>query len=92
MVKTLYHRALQIPSDETGRAEEIKRVTQALNINNYPKEFIRKHRDSVLKPRPRQSASSQQPAPVGYATLPYISGVTDKIRRILTQHDIRVSF
>ena len=60
----------------------------ALKQNGYPLRFIQKH--SRCSNRPRPVEGDQRP-PRTSLTLPYISGLSETIRRILGPLDIRVA-
>ena len=67
----------------------MKHVTAALVANGYPKRFV----IDVGKPkRPAQQLSTTSPdATKGFCILPYIKGTSEPIKRILSNHDIKVA-
>ena len=86
VVRTLIFRANTLSSSGVQRVEE-KKIVDALKENGYPSSFICKqscptrHRQEVDVRRPRTTV-----------TLPYINGLSEAVRWILTQLDIKVVF
>ena len=87
VVKTLMSRAEALSSSGVERAQEEKEVTGALKENGYPSSFVYKHSCSG---RPRPDREEQRPKTT--LTLPYISNLSEAIRRVLTPLDIQVVF
>ena len=89
VVKSLTDRAKTIPSSSEQRSKEMKHVTAALVANGYPKRFV----IDVGKPkRPAQQLSTTAPdATKGFCILPYIKGTSEPIKRILSNHDIKIA-
>ena len=87
VVRTLMCRAEALSSSGVSRAQEEKLVSQALQGNGYPKGFIHKH----TCPQPDQRTPRDQVAR-GSVTLPYISGLSESIRRVLAPLAIQVTF
>ena len=67
--------------------EEEKKIVDALKENGYPSRFICKH---SCPTRHRQEVDARKPRTT--VTLPYINGLSEAVRRILTQLDIKVVF
>ena len=65
--------------DRTRRSEE-RRVISDLKANGYPEYFIKS-----VDQKPREN-------PKAYASIPYIKGVSERIRRILNRENIRTAF
>ena len=80
-------RAEGLSSSAVSRVKKEKHIVEALQRNGYPKGFIQKqtcrHADRV---------SMQDSETHAYLTLPYISGLSEAIRQILSPLSIRVSF
>ena len=83
VVRTLMSRVESLSSSAVSRAQEEKHVMEALQKNGYPKGFIKK------QTCPRGDETSQRDATL---TLPYIKGLSESIRRILSPLSIRVMF
>ena len=83
VVRTLVHRADSLLSDEKHRSKEHEHIRAALNVNGYPKQFVRKYsRDKPQRPQAEEKS-------LGFATLPYVQGATERIQRVLGQHKIK---
>ena len=87
VVSTLMSRANTLSSSGLQRVEEEKKIVDALKENGYPSRFIRKH---SCPTRHRQEVDVRKPRTT--VTLPYINGLSEAVRRILTQLDIKVVF
>ena len=87
VVKTLMSRAEALSSSGVERVQEEKEVTGALKENGYPSSFVYKH---SCPDRPRPDREEQSPKTT--LTLPYISHLSEAIRRVLTPLDIQVVF
>ena len=81
-------RAQSLSSPEALYAEEESHVVGALRRNGYPARFIRSH----ASPQQR-STPADPPLPLkAMVTLPYIRGVSEAVRRVLSPLRIRVVF
>ena len=99
--RTLIHRALTLPSTHASKQDELNHITTTLKCNGYPDKIIKQIlRDSTLNtimPSPEELVGQffkrfdDIDKPSGYVTLPYISGITDALRRILQKQNIRVA-
>jgi hypothetical protein len=88
VVKTLNHRARNLPSTPTAIAEEEVKITQALKLNGYPRSIIE------YSARPNQTPPVQNtttPSPT-YVTIPYIKNTSEAVRRNLTPLGIKTAF
>ena len=83
VVHTLFHRARTIPSTGDERRREELRIKKALYKNGYSQKFI--HRFS------KQVPTRTLNQPKATVVIPYIRGVSESIRQILSNCDIRVS-
>ena len=86
VVRTLMHRASSIPSTNGEKLKEIGYVTKALKTNGFPDNFIR----SVTTPATGSKSDSEERRK--RMSIPYISGISEKIARCLRQSKIDVSF
>jgi hypothetical protein len=88
--QTLLHRAATLPNTEQGKQQERIHVTNALiskrkRANNQ--EFVPPPEDLV-----RMFFECVEPKLIcSYAVLPYIKGLAEPLKRLLKQHDIRVT-
>ena len=87
-VVRMLSRASELSSNSVVRVAE-ERVVDALKQNGYPMRFIQRHTHSSNLPRPVEE--NQRPTRTSL-TLPYISGLSATIRRILGPLDFRVAF
>jgi hypothetical protein len=93
VVSTLLHRALTVPTEPNEKNTEVNRVKKALVKNGYPTKFIRNELSKAVRERDvgRKEGTSQQSKPLGFACVPYVKHVSDKIRRVLSKAGIRVA-
>ncbi|KXJ26268.1 hypothetical protein AC249_AIPGENE358 [Exaiptasia diaphana] len=76
VVRTLFSRAETVPSSEPNKDRERKHLTISLHEQNcYPKRFLSKYKKA------RQRNSSQHDEVKGYASLPYVKGVSERVQQ-----------
>jgi hypothetical protein len=89
VAKTLLQRAESLPSNSDSQANEREYVLNILGENDYPKRFLN---DCLRSPVCRNQNNSEGDTSVkGYAIVPYIQGVTEPIKRILSNCNIKVA-
>ena len=88
VAKTLLQRAESLPSNSDSQANEREYVPNILGENNYPKRFLNCLRSPVCR---NQNNSEGDTSVKGYAIVPYIQGVTEPIKRILSNCNIKVA-
>ena len=82
-------RAESLPSNSDSQANEREYVLNILGENDYPKRFLN---DCLRSPVCRNQNNSEGDTSVkGYAIVPYIQGVTEPIKRILSNCNIKVA-
>ena len=86
VVQTLYSRAQILTSSAVTRTQEQHTISKALAQNGYPATFIHRHSQPSHDPTSR----SQPPNVTTSATIPYIKGTSEAIRRVLSPLGIRV--
>ena len=86
VIKTLNHRASNLPSTPTATAEEERRVAQALKKNGYPRKLI--EQQTHHSPPPSQDTTPTN----AYVTIPYVKNTSESIRRILAPLGTRTFF
>ena len=87
--KTLLQRAESLPPNSDSEANEREYVLNILGENDYPKRFLN---DCLRSPVCRNQNNSEGDTSVkGYAIVPYIQGVTEPIKRILSNCNIKVA-
>jgi len=84
-----FDRAKIIPSSSDQRSKEMKHVTAALVANGCPKRFV----IDVGKPKrlAQQRSTTAPDAAKGFRILPYIKGTSEPIKRILSNHNMKVA-
>uniref|UniRef100_A0A1A8MWI4 Helix-turn-helix domain-containing protein n=1 Tax=Nothobranchius pienaari TaxID=704102 RepID=A0A1A8MWI4_9TELE len=91
VIRTLYHRANMV-TEERDRKQEDKHIQHALKTCRYPTWTINKGKQQTTTERKKQpkqrtrNPERQEPKPV--ITLPYIRGITEKIRATMKKHNI----
>ncbi|XP_018328756.1 uncharacterized protein LOC108739373 [Agrilus planipennis] len=85
ILKTLIHRANHI-WEASLLDQKLRHLGQALKYNGYKSQEIKR----ALHSR-KTAPETPQPPPVGFASLPYIKTVTDRIG-LLKRHNIRTFF
>ena len=78
-------RVEQLSSSGVEQAEEEKQVVDVLRGNGYPSGFAHKHTTSS---RRREEAGDQRPRTT--LTLPYISSLSEAIRRVLKPLEVKL--
>ena len=86
VARTLLDRATSIPSTDEEKTAEVQRVTATLKANGYPARFI----DSCKSRKPRERQGNQA-VTRNLVVLPYAKGASEKITRVLNQHNIKVA-
>ena len=87
VVRTLFVRAGSLSTSLVERSMEERHIVDALGSNAYPVRFIRR----AVKSRGRTHQDTND-SPERMVTLPYIQGLSDSIKRILGELDVRVCF
>lgn len=85
---SLFDRAKSICSNQDGLNEEIKRVEEDLINNGYPRSFVKKCKNR--RPKPKESENNTEKfVPM---SIPYVPGLSEKIRRVARKFKIRTAF
>jgi hypothetical protein len=89
VAKTLLQRAESLPSNSNSQANEREYVLNVLGENEYPKLFLN---DCLRSPVSKNQNNSQGgTSSKNFAIVPYIRGVTEPIKRILSNCNIKVA-
>ena len=88
-VRCLYDRARCIVQQGQNLKEEENHLTKALMGNGYPRSFIRSA-SAAKPPRERDEEREEERPPTVH--LPYIAGVSEQIRRVCKDFNIRAVF
>ena len=85
----LYNRAQSLFNKSTDWKKEKRFLSHRLTENDYPKWFIQK----ALKKRIAQAQvkSKEEERHIGLVTLPFIPGITERLKRLLKNHQIKVA-
>ena len=75
-----------IPSNKGLRTEETSHVQDSLKVNGYPTKFIEN------AAQPKSGPLNHHLDPVGLAVVPYAKGVSDRVKRMLQQFNIKNAF
>ena len=78
VVRSLIDRATALCSTTKNRQDEIKHVKDTLKLNSYPNTTL------IKKPLNRTEQQFK-----GFAIIPYYPGLTEKIRRCLSNHNVK---
>ena len=92
VIRTLYNRAETIVTTAEDRAAELDYVDTALTQCGYPKWALKKFRDRVpATPSADQPAAPEKPRFCGKVQIPYIPGLSDKLKRAFLEHNVQFS-
>ena len=89
VVKTLMDRAKSIPSDNDLQKDEINRVKQILSLNGYKTAFVDK---VCARSTNTLNCDGEANKQRGFTCIPYIKGLAEKVKHILTRYGIRTAF
>ena len=84
IIWTLLHRSKTICLDPESQNNEVSHLTSVFQQNWYPSHFIHE----AL----RQRSNPEQPGPRATISIPYIKGISEKIKRICAKERIHVYF
>ena len=85
VARTLLDRAKNIPSTDADRLSEIQHVVDALKINGYTEQFIRSCQSTTV-------STNQSHTKIGFVTLPYLQGISEKNCENFKSFRINISF
>ena len=91
VIRTLFYRADTIVSDLSEQRQEKQHIKSALRTCGYPDWVYpkaEKTRDDTRKQPPVQSGSGRQCR----ITIPYVSGLSERLKKTFRAHNISVSF
>ena len=93
VVRTLLNRKEEIVTDESDKLEEDKHIKTVLKACKYPDWAIKRvekqlsdKKQGIAKPKPDRKNDQQHR---GQVVLPYISGITERIRRSMQKRGIQ---
>ena len=88
VVKTLMDRAKYLPLTSERKQSKKQQVISDLKVNGYPQNFI----ESCLDSAQVNKQPENQESPRGYASFPYVKGVSESVRRVLSKENNRTTF
>ena len=90
VIKSLLNRARDI-SVQSTLGSEIEHVRIALEANGYPRSLINKE-ETILKQRLNDSDHGEEEKTPATAVIPYVSVLSEIVRKILKDYGIRTAF
>ena len=92
VIRTLYNRAETIVTTSEDRAAELDHVDKALTQCGYPKWALKKFRDKLSTvPPTEQPAAPEKPRFCGKVQIPFIPGLSDKLKRVFLEHNVQLT-
>src|SRR5436190_6327681 len=90
LIKCLSKRNKIVSSNKELEKEEEHKIINLLSENDYPRNFTLKH----IKERPQNNNENVRSniKPRTTITIPYIRGISEKLKRISSQYNIRMVF
>ncbi|XP_019636532.1 PREDICTED: uncharacterized protein LOC109479099, partial [Branchiostoma belcheri] len=91
IVRTLMHRANTLTEDPALRETEKEKVRVALRHCGYPEWALREGENNSRKDKSSKEQSrtgKQEQLPASYLVLPYIHGVTERLKRVYAKHNV----
>lgn len=86
VIRTLHHRSTSIPTSSEGKVKEQKHTREALKTCGYPNwAFIK----SLKRKRKSNTENNKKRSNI---VIPYVAGVSEKLKRIFNKHNIPVHF
>ena len=88
VVKSLYDRARRVVTTDAGLESEKGHLNRVLLSNGYPQSFINiNSKERIVNARDQEEDSAPP-----MVVIPYVSGLSEDIRRVCSRYDIRVVF
>ncbi|XP_078614276.1 uncharacterized protein LOC144883555 [Branchiostoma floridae x Branchiostoma japonicum] len=89
IVRTLMHRANTLIKDPALRVAEKEKVKDALRQCGYPEWALREGDNNSNKGKKQKGSHTEEKAPpASYAVLPYMKGVTERLKRAFAKHNV----
>ncbi len=79
-------------SSESSLKNEIDHVRSVLSMNGYPRSIVDKVKSELKKKKKQVDTTTLNEDPVATAIIPYVSTMSERIRKILWDYGIRTSF
>ena len=89
LIRCLFNRAKAVTLSQSNiLCKERKHLCKVLNINGYPRHFI----SNATAQTRKLGETETDRVPRTTITIPYIAGVSEEIRRVCWDYDVRVAF
>ena len=89
VVRTLYHRADTVVTEEADAVAEKKHIDNALSNCGYPNWVLNSVKNKKARKRSKDNRSHSTSASKGFVTIPFIKGLTEPLKRIYSQYGIK---
>jgi hypothetical protein len=88
VVLSLYHRATAVSQEPRNHADKIDILRHTIHLSAYPTWFI----DSVINRSKRSVCLKKEVQPLGFVTINYMSGVSEKLKSVASWYNLRTVF
>ena len=92
VVRTLCHRANSVITSDSEKDKELSHIKEALGKCGYKNWTFTKANKPSARSRGGRTASSDSPRTKACITLPFVDGLSQKLRRVLKEFKIQVGF
>ncbi len=92
VVRTLCHRANSVITSDSEKEKELSHIKEALGKCGYKNWTFTKANKPSARSRGGRTASSDSPRTKACITLPFVDGLSQKLRRVLKEFKIQVGF
>ena len=92
VVRTMIKRARDITTEDHLLHKELRHLRMTLPGNGYPKNWIKLDRYTGEENGGADKTDEEEQKPLATATIPYIQGLSENIRRLLRDYNIRTAF
>ena len=92
VVNTLMHRADIVVSDDQERKEEKQHITSVLGVNGYPDWVVKQYHERAAKRQTRVSTNTNKAGKKPAIVIPYVKGVSEKLRAAFSRFNTPVYF
>ncbi len=88
IVKTLMHRANTLISDKKLQSVEKEKIRKALMLSGYSEWSLNEGEQLGKKVKSKKKDQEQREKDNGFAVLPYVKGVSERLQRCFKKHNI----
>ena len=90
VVRTLYHRADSVITDEADIISEKKHIDSALSNCGYPDWALNSVKNKTTRKKSKDSRQRTTNLNRGFITIPFIKGLTEPLKRIYSNYGVKV--